>query len=603
MEDQKRVMVIQYASKEISSSALMWVFQGLSLKPGDILIFLAVLHQVNNPCKSRNFKLGFKSKVDSNSMLGTNEKIVVREAAWKKEEYMKNSELQQISKLYELHKVEFKVEVATGHSPKVIAVKAAEDFRATWVILDRKLKKDRKYFLARLSCGISRMKRNDKIEQFRGPKIKQEQHTGFITYDDMLVGTPEPEELFSIKISLDQEIVEDSTCSLCKNRRLTNGCEMEFTYEELVDATDSFSTNNSLHDGVLGSYFIGYVKSKNLKIIVDLQKVSTSQEEMKFSSEFNLFKTARHRNVLKLLGTCRQGSLKLLVYEYVCNGLLKQHLSKHWPLGLTWTERMKVALGAARGLNFLHQNDIVHKNVRTSSIPVTHDFEPMVRIENLITKQNVLILRTILEKVVETLGYLAPEYAGTWKLSTATDVYAFGIVLLELITGQMVTDKMPGGKSLVEWARPLLKERRLLEMIDYRIGNSHDSEQLYWMGRVIHNCLHKIPHKRLTMDKVVSALECIAERQASNVMDDISAVRSYLANRISDIDRNQGSERTEMFSIELDSEGAEEQVMNVTSSSTASASFSRSSISRTSTSFSRSSVSSSGQGDKMQSNQ
>ncbi|EEF39134.1 serine-threonine protein kinase, plant-type, putative [Ricinus communis] len=533
MESQ-RVVVIQDASREVCSSALRWAFQGLSLKPGDMLTFLAVLHQVDNPCKSpyagSRKLLGYKSKVDSNSMFGTNEKIVNREAARKKEEYGKNAELVQVSKLYEMQKVVFKIEVATGPSPKVVALKAAENLKATWVILDRQMKRDRKYFLAKLSCGISRMKRNNMIKQLRGPKpmpkytpLKKENLSSLITYDDMVPGTPD--DLFSIEIrpsvaEADQErqvqeithgsekareewqaeeVLQNSMCALCKNRRPSNGCQMDFTYAELHAATDGFSPKNYLYEGGFGSAFRGHLKSRNLKIVVKQQKTATPQKEMNFSSEINLL---RHKNVLMLLGSYATGSLKLLVYEYACNGSLKQYLSKHCPLPLTWAERMKVALGAARGLDYLHKNNIVHKNVTASSIVLTHEFEPLVMTWQLIFVYIVKFVLHIRGKILETLDYLAPEYAGNWQLLTASDVYAFGVVLLELISGQMVTDKMPEGKSLVGWARPLLKERRLLEIIDPRIANSHDGEQIYWMGRLIQNCLHKIPDKRLTMDKV-----------------------------------------------------------------------------------------------------
>nr|XP_023921600.1 uncharacterized protein LOC112033056 [Quercus suber] len=154
----QRVVVIQGASREVSSSAIRWALHGLSLKPGDKLTLLAVIHQVKTPSTlsimgSRKL-LGYGSRVDSSSMFGANERIIGREVAGKKNEYQNHRELAEISKLYEAKQVELDIEVATGPSPKEVALKAAVDIKATWVILDRQMKKDKKYFLEKLTCGI-----------------------------------------------------------------------------------------------------------------------------------------------------------------------------------------------------------------------------------------------------------------------------------------------------------------------------------------------------------------------------------------------------------------------------------------------------------------
>ncbi|KAF2291779.1 hypothetical protein GH714_035562 [Hevea brasiliensis] len=352
----QRVVVIQDASREVGSSAMRWALQGLSLKPGDILTLLSILHQVD-------------THMDSSSLFGANEKIVDRELTRKKDEYEKNAELIQISKQYETQKVirlakltiffckksqvEFRIEVATGPSPKVVALKAAEDLNATWVILDRHMKKDRKYFLMKLSCGISRMKRNNRIEQLRGPKtmktsksVKAKPHNKLLSYDEMVPGSPD--DLFSIEIppsvtEADQEnlvqgmaqgssteepkeelqakeILHNSICALCKNRRPNFGWQRDFIYAELYAATNGFSAQNSLSEGGIGSAFRGQLKSNNMKIVVKQHKNACLQEEKDFLSEVHLLMKARHKNVLMLLGSCVEGSLTLLVYEYACNG-------------------------------------------------------------------------------------------------------------------------------------------------------------------------------------------------------------------------------------------------------------------------------------------
>ncbi|KAF9665406.1 hypothetical protein SADUNF_Sadunf16G0119300 [Salix dunnii] len=474
MEGAQRVLVIQDASRKLSSGAIKWALHGLSLKPGDKLTLLGVLSVVNTP-------MGYKSRVDS-SMFGVSQNIVDREVTRKINEYENHGELKELSRLYEIHKVELKIEVATGPSPKAVALKIAQDLMATWIILDRKMKKDRKYFIQKLSCGISRMKRNNSIEQLRGTKDSTESSQNerarniFLTYDEMVPGSLEEQELFSIELlppgltkviqpsqveeltqssSGDEVMVEEwqpevifqnSICNLCKIRRPHSGWVRDFTFEELQVATDGFSAKNTIYEGGIGIACKGKLRN-NLKIVVKQHKSASHQGEMNFKSAVHLLKKARHDNVLMLLGSCTELSVRLLVYEHACNGSVNQHISKHCPLPLTWTERMKVAMGAARGLDYLHKNNIIHGNMRTSSIALNHDFEPMV---------------------------------------------------------MNAADKKPGEKGLVKWARPFLKDRRLLETIDPRIANSLDSEQLYWIGQVTHKCLSENPKKRLTLDKVIA---------------------------------------------------------------------------------------------------
>ncbi|KAL9368161.1 hypothetical protein Peur_039360 [Populus x canadensis] len=556
MEGAQRVLVIQDASREVSSSAIKWALHGLSLKSGDMLTLLGVLHLVNTP-------LGYKSRIDS-SMFGVNQNIVDREVTGKINEYENHGELKELSKLYEIQKVELKIEVATGPSPKAVALKIAQDLKATWIILDRTMKKDRKHFLRKLSCGISRMKRNNSIEQLRGPKDSTEANQNervrniCLSYDEMIPGSLEEQEFFSIELlpprqteviqpsqvealtrssGGDEVVVEEwqpevifqnSICNLCKIRRPHSGWIRDFTFEELQAATDDFSAKNTIYEGGIGTACRGKL-SNNLKIVVKLHKSSSHQGEMNFKSAVHSLKKARHDNVLMLLGSCTEPSVRLLVYEYACNGSVNQHISKHCPLPLTWTERMKVAMGAARGLDYLHKNNIIHGNMRTRNIALNHDFEPMLGDFGLSSENPS-------DDIDFETGYVAPEYQENRKLSTRTDVYAFGIVLLELITGRNAADKKPGEK-------------------------------------VTQKCLRDNPKKRLTLDKVASALECITERKSCQVIQDLAAAKSYFYStfEFNGFRRYDKSFKRDSFSVEIDDESRAS-----TSFSYNSASFSRS---------------------------
>ncbi|MBA0846573.1 hypothetical protein Goshw_004059 [Gossypium schwendimanii] len=197
MEDQ-RVMVIQDASKQVCSSAIKWALHTLILKPGDLLLLLGVLHQVNHPTPVVSLKdsrklVGYRKKMGFSSKFAANHTIVDRET--RKEEFENNAEILEISKLCKAQKVEFRIEVTSGASPAVVAMQSAQNMKATWVILDRKMKKNKKIFLEKLPCGISRMKKNNGIKLLRGPRKKF-----CLTYDDMIPGNPEEDDLFSIEV-------------------------------------------------------------------------------------------------------------------------------------------------------------------------------------------------------------------------------------------------------------------------------------------------------------------------------------------------------------------------------------------------------------------
>lgn len=262
---------------------------------------------------------------------------------------------------------------------------------------------------------------------------------------------------------------KNSVCSICKNRRPKVRWKRDFTFSELHAATEGFSPKNFLSEGGFGSVFRGEIDG--IKIAVKQHKNTSFQGEKEFKAEVQVLKKARHQNLVVLLGSCSEGNNRLLVYEYVCNGSLDQHSSKHTRRPLSWEKRMKIALVAATGLQYLHENNIIHRDMRPNSILVTHDFEAMLG--------DFGLARTQLDSdysfetgVVGTLGYLAPEYAEMGRVSTKTDVYAFRVVLLQLISGKKTSDKSLAGKSLVGWARPLLKERNYHDLIDPRI---HDS--------------------------------------------------------------------------------------------------------------------------------
>ncbi|RDX68377.1 hypothetical protein CR513_52645, partial [Mucuna pruriens] len=200
MEGQS-VVVIHDASREINIRIFEWSLHGLSLVPGDMLTLIAVMHQIITP-------MGYKSSVDSRLMFGASQKIIQAQAARKKEEYLNKPELDRIFNLYKSEKVGFKIEMATGSSLKAVALKSAMKLKATWLILDRNMKNDEEYFLQKLSCGILRVRRFNKIVRLRGPlHLPQETRPGSTreTYTDSIplpdTSTEHDSDLFSVESS------------------------------------------------------------------------------------------------------------------------------------------------------------------------------------------------------------------------------------------------------------------------------------------------------------------------------------------------------------------------------------------------------------------
>ncbi|KAI4384598.1 hypothetical protein MLD38_002726 [Melastoma candidum] len=650
----KSVVVIDDASKDVSLSGILGVLHrasliddDLQLKPGDKLVLLGVLHRFINP-------MGYKSNVDCSSIFGPNDKIINEALARKKEEYMNNEELSKIQMDCNSAKIKFIIDVQVSASLKLAVLKAAKDFKATWVILDRQMKKDKNFLMEKLHCGIARAKRNNLVERIKSPNTAGNSDTtsgrslahcrdspGNVSHGELLPGSseeeschkrksgsrknekkkdnegsakppsgkspfhesssseqllttttstsslgntepfcsteakssplPYPDEETTTNTELetageqsppfmgdikeedqtsdychlspeDSRMQENKTntkshepcykgmsfknsyCSICRNRRPKVGWKRDFTYAELQAATEGFSPKNFLSEGGFGSVYRGEMNRQ--KIAVKQHNWASSQGEKEFKSEVNVLSKARHENLVMLLGSCSEGDHRLLVYEFVCNGSLDQHLSKHARRPLSWEKRMRIAVGAAKGLQYLHKQNIIHRDMRPNNILVTHDYEAMLGDFGLAkTKQEDSDFSSD-TSVVGTLGYLAPEYVEWGKVSTKTDVYSFGVVLLQLITGLKTTDKVLGGKSLVGWARPLLKERNYPDLVDPRIMDSHDVLQLFWMVRVAERCLSKDPLKRLTMEQVVDALNCIIEGNTVCCIRDSSPVRS-----------------------------------------------------------------------------
>ncbi|MBA0747186.1 hypothetical protein Gogos_004116 [Gossypium gossypioides] len=318
-------------------------------------------------------------------------------------------------------------------------------------------------------------------------------------------------------------------CSFCQHKAPVFGKPpRRFSYEELEEATDGFAEVNFLAEGGFGVVYRGILRDGQV-VAVKLLKFVGCQADIDFCREVQVLSCAQHRNVVLLIGFCIDGNKRVLVYEYICNGSLDFHLHGSNRASLDWQSRLRIAIGAARGLRYLHEDCrvgcIVHRDMRPKNILLTHDFEPQTHdVEPQVTDFGLARWHSDQwtvgneERTVGTSGYLAPEYSDGGRITQKVDVYAFGVVLLELLTGQRISDLQyyKGRNFLLDWFHPLaaLDSNQIMTNI-YQLldpclasGKVRDyTHQLQAMARATFLCLSHDPESRPPMSKILRILE------------------------------------------------------------------------------------------------
>uniref|UniRef100_A0A0D9XJC3 non-specific serine/threonine protein kinase n=1 Tax=Leersia perrieri TaxID=77586 RepID=A0A0D9XJC3_9ORYZ len=290
-----------------------------------------------------------------------------------------------------------------------------------------------------------------------------------------------------------------------------------FTVEELRTATRDFSVSNFVGEGGFGPVYKGYVDER-LKAGVRAQAVAVklldlegSQGHKEWLAEVMFLGQLRHPHLVKLIGYCYEDEHRLLVYEFMARGSLEKHLFKKYSASLPWSTRLKIAIGAARGLAFLHEaaKPVIYRDFKTSNILLNSDYEAKLSDFGLAKDGPQEDETHVSTRVMGTQGYAAPEYIMTGHLTTKSDVYSYGVVLLELLTGRKAVDKKrpPREQNLVEWARPCLHDsRRLGRVIDKSLNGQYSTRAAQKAAAIAYQCLSVSPKSRPRMSAVVEAL-------------------------------------------------------------------------------------------------
>ncbi|KAK7272694.1 hypothetical protein RJT34_29466 [Clitoria ternatea] len=287
-----------------------------------------------------------------------------------------------------------------------------------------------------------------------------------------------------------------------------------FTYEELARATDGFSDANLLGQGGFGYVHRGILPNGK-EVAVKQLKAGSGQGEREFQAEVEIISRVHHKHLVSLVGYCITGSQRLLVYEFVPNNTLEFHLHGKGRPTMDWSTRLRIALGSAKGLAYLHEDchpKIIHRDIKSANILLDFKFEAKVADFGL-AKFSSDVNTHVSTRVMGTFGYLAPEYASSGKLTDKSDVFSYGVMLLELITGRRPVDKTQTfmEDSLVDWARPLLtralEEEDFDSLIDPRLQNEYDPNEMVRMIACAAACTRHSAKRRPRMSQVVRALE------------------------------------------------------------------------------------------------
>ncbi|XP_009604859.1 serine/threonine-protein kinase BRI1-like 2 [Nicotiana tomentosiformis] len=305
-------------------------------------------------------------------------------------------------------------------------------------------------------------------------------------------------------------------------------------FSQLIEATNGFSAASLIGSGGFGEVFKATLKDGSSVAIKKLIRLSC-QGDREFMAEMETLGKIKHKNLVPLLGYCKVGEERLLVYEFMEYGSLEEMLHGKTRTRdrriLTWEERKKIARGAAKGLCFLHHNcipHIIHRDMKSSNVLLDNEMDARVSDFGMARLISALDTHLSVSTLAGTPGYVPPEYYQSFRCTAKGDVYSFGVVLLELLTGKRPTDKEDfGDTNLVGWTKMKVREGKSMEVIDQELlsvstkGNDEaevvEVKEMVRYLEITLQCVDDFPSKRPNMLQVVAMLrELIAGSSSSN---------------------------------------------------------------------------------------
>ncbi|XP_026417693.1 serine/threonine-protein kinase PCRK1-like [Papaver somniferum] len=299
-----------------------------------------------------------------------------------------------------------------------------------------------------------------------------------------------------------------------------------FTFSDLKSCTKNFGRSVMIGEGGFGCVYRGVIRSledPQVKIDVAVKQLSRKghQGHKEWVTEVNVLGVVDHPNLVKLVGYCAEdderGIQRLLVYEYMPNRSVEDHLSTRSETPLSWAMRLRIALDAARGLVYLHEEmdfQIIFRDFKTSNILLDEQWNAKLSDFGLARQGPSEGLTHVSTAVVGTMGYAAPEYIQTGRLSSKSDVWSYGVVLYELITGRRSLDRNrpKGEQKLLEWIKPYLSDtKKFHQILDPRIRENFPVKSAYKLASVANRCLVRQAKQRPKMSEVLEMVKNIIE--------------------------------------------------------------------------------------------
>ncbi|KAF7136040.1 hypothetical protein RHSIM_Rhsim08G0229800 [Rhododendron simsii] len=292
----------------------------------------------------------------------------------------------------------------------------------------------------------------------------------------------------------------------------------QFTHSELKTITKNFQ--NPLGRGAFGSVYSGQL-TDSTQVAVKMLSPTSPQGSKQFRTEASvqLLTKVHHRNLVSIIGYCNEGQHMGLVYEYMANGTIKEHLSEKNPKILSWEKRLQIACDAAEGLAYLHDGcnpPIIHRDIKTTNLLLTENMQAKVSdfgLSRLMPSDGGTHVSSV---VAGTRGYMDPEYITSGKMNEKSDIYSFGVVLLELITGKPAVLEIPENTLLVNWIVPMVERAEIKEIMDWRLNSDFDTYSAWKALETAMECVECNLSQRLVMRQVVANLrECLEMEKAS----------------------------------------------------------------------------------------
>ncbi|XP_057978894.1 receptor-like protein kinase BRI1-like 3 [Malania oleifera] len=358
-----------------------------------------------------------------------------------------------------------------------------------------------------LTLALYRVKKHQQKEEKREKYIESLPTSGSSSWK--LSGVPEP---LSINVATFEKPLR------------------KLTFAHLLEATNGFSADSLIGTGGFGEVYKAQLRDGCVVAIKKLIHV-TGQGDREFMAEMETIGKIKHRNLVPLLGYCKIGEERLLVYEYMRWGSLDTVLhdsAKGKTLGLDWAARKKIAIGSARGLAFLHHScipHIIHRDMKSSNVLLDENFEARVSDFGMARLVNALDTHLSVSTLAGTPGYVPPEYYQSFRCTTKGDVYSYGVILLELLSGKKPIDPSEFGDdtNLVGWAKQLHREKRSYEILDPELMTRKSGEaELFQYLRIAFECLDDRPFRRPTMIQVMAMFKELQADTENDILDGLS---------------------------------------------------------------------------------